>query len=64
MTNEEKLAHAKEIARALDLKYASLLNSPSVVKMAEANVLRMQYALEDNDQTWFDKEYLQTTLLG
>jgi hypothetical protein len=64
MTNEEKLAHAKEIARALDLKYASLLNSPSVVKMAEANVLRMQYALEDNDQAWFDEEYLQTTLLG
>jgi hypothetical protein len=64
MTNEEKLAHAKEIARALDLKYASLLNSPSVVKTAEANVLRMQYALEDNDQAWFDKEYLQTTLLG
>ena len=64
MTNEEKLAHAKEIARALDLKYASLLKLPSVVKMAEANVLRMQYALEDNDQAWFDEEYLQTTLLG
>jgi hypothetical protein len=64
MTNEEKLAHAKEIARALDLKYASLLHSPRIAKMAEANVLRMQYALEDNDQAWFDEEYLQTTILG
>lgn len=64
MTNEEKLAHAKEIARALDLKYASLLNSPRIVKMAEANVTRMQYALEDDDQAWFDEEYLQTTILG
>lgn len=64
MTNDEKLAHAKEIARALDLKYASLLNFPRMAKMAEANVVRMECALEDNDQEWFDEEYLQTTLLG
>jgi len=64
MTNEEKLAHAREIARALDLKYSRLLNSPRIAKMAEANVTRMQYALEDGDQAWFDEEYLQTTILG